>query len=124
MTGDSHKRFAVVGSGISGMSTAWLLSQRHDVVLYEAENRLGGHSNTVTVEGPNGPVDVDTGFIVYNERNYPNFVRLLRDWGVATQESDMSFSLTDEATGHEWTGSLGGVVSNPRHWRMFAGIVR
>ena len=63
---------AVIGTGIAGMSAAWLLSQKHNVTVYEQENRIGGHSNTVTVPGRAGPIDVDTGFIVYNERSYPN----------------------------------------------------
>ena len=70
----ARQRIAVVGSGVSGLSAAWLLSQSNDVVLYEANSRVGGHANTVDVPGT-GPVD--TGFIVYNEKNYPNFTALL-----------------------------------------------
>ena len=70
-------RIAVIGSGIAGLGAAWLLRTRHDVTVYEADSRLGGHANTVTVDYDGTPVAVDTGFIVYNERTYPNLVQHL-----------------------------------------------
>ena len=81
---------AVIGSGISGMSAAWLLSRSHRVTLYEAEDRLGGHSHTVQA----GPAPVDMGFIVYNEVNYPNLTALFRHLGVPTRRTEMSFSVS------------------------------
>jgi len=74
-------RVAVVGAGVAGLSAAWLLSTRHDVVLFEADGRLGGHANTTEAPGFKGAVPVDTGFIVYNEPNYPNFTALLKHLG-------------------------------------------
>ncbi len=79
------QRIAVVGAGISGLSAAWLLAKRHNVTLYEADNRLGGHANTIDVDTPDGTVAVDTGFIVFNEKTYTNFIAMLAQigWGVA-----------------------------------------
>ena len=88
------ERIAVIGSGIAGMGAAWALHREHDVVVYEAEGRLGGHANTVDVEDDGRAVPVDTGFIVYNETNYPNLVRLFDALGVPTEPSDMSFSVS------------------------------
>jgi predicted NAD/FAD-binding protein len=97
------KRIAVIGAGIAGMSAAHLLSRKHEVHLFEKEERLGGHTHTITVDSPEGPLPVDTGFIVHNERNYPNFVRLMRELGVETQESDMSFAVTSQRDGYEYS---------------------
>jgi predicted NAD/FAD-binding protein len=69
-------RLAIIGSGVAGLGAAWSLSRAHEVVVYEADDRLGGHAHTVQIDDPSGPVTVDTGFIVYNERNYPNLVAL------------------------------------------------
>jgi predicted NAD/FAD-binding protein len=97
MTGSNQRqRIAVIGSGISGLTCAHLLGPRHEVVLYEADRRLGGHANTVDVDDPGvGRLAVDTGFIVHNDRNYPNLVRLFRELGVATVDTEMSFAVTD-----------------------------
>ena len=118
---------AVVGSGISGLSAAWLLSKRHRVTLYEADARLGGHSNTVDV----GCGAVDTGFIVYNEATYPNFSALLEYLGVATKTSDMTFavSLDDGRLEYSGTGVTGLFAQprnavSPRFWGMLRDLVR
>lgn len=118
---------AVIGSGISGLSAAWLLSKRHRVTLLEAERRLGGHSDTVDASG----VPVDTGFIVYNDATYPNLAALFRHLGVATKPSDMSFavSLDDGRLEYSGTGfsglfAQGRNTISPRFWRMLRDLVR
>lgn len=125
------RRIAVIGSGISGLSAAWLLSQKLSVTLYESEQRLGGHSNTVMVPTKDGDLAVDTGFIVYNERNYPNLVALFNEIGVPTAASDMSFAASLEGGKLEYSGTginglIGqrGNVLRPRFWRMMRDILR
>ena len=124
-------RIAIIGSGVSGLVSAHLLHGRHDVVLYEADDRPGGHSHTHRVELPDATVDVDTGFLVYNERTYPLFCRLIDRLGVATQPSDMSFGVADRRTGLEWRGtSLSTVfaqrrnIARPAFLRMLADVAR
>ena len=124
-------RLAIVGSGIAGMTAAHLLHDRHEVHLFEADQRPGGHAHTITVDLPGGPVAADTGFLVYNERTYPLFTRLLGALGVATQPSDMSFSLSDARSGLEWRGtSLSTVfaqrrnVARPAFLAMLADVAR
>lgn len=126
---------AVVGSGVSGLSAAWLLSQSHNVTLFEKEGRLGGHCNTVDIQldGPRGPrtIPVDTGFIVYNERTYPNLTALFSHLGIATEPSNMSFAASVNNGGFEYSGSgLKGLLAQkrnllrPRFWTMVLDIVR
>lgn len=98
-------RIAVVGSGIAGLASAWLLSREHEVTLFEADDRIGGHVHTHAVRDGGSELAIDTGFIVFNERTYPNFVKLLRALDVEAQPSDMSFSVADAATGIEWNGT-------------------
>ncbi len=124
-------KIAVIGSGVSGLSAAWLLSQRHQVVLFEADDRLGGHVNTVTVETRDGPTSIDTGFIVYNAPNYPNISALFAYLDIATTETEMSFSVSMRAGAYEYSGSgFGGFFGqrrnllNPAHWRVLKDIAR
>jgi uncharacterized protein len=109
-------RIAIVGTGISGLGAAWLLARRHEVHVFEREARLGGHTHTVAVDrGDGSVVRVDTGFIVYNEATYPLLVKLLDELGVATQPSDMSWSLRCDRCDLEYAGNLGGLVAQPRN---------
>lgn len=117
-------RIGVIGGGIAGMSAAWALDHRHEVVLYESEARIGGHSNTVDVGDGGGLVPVDTGFIVYNERNYPNLVRLFDALEVPTEWSDMSFSVSVGGGAFEYQSRARGLLAQPSNairpgtWRM------
>jgi predicted NAD/FAD-binding protein len=97
-------RIAIIGTGIAGNAAAWALSRRYPVTVYERELRPGGHSHTVTVDYDGTPVAVDTGFIVYNEVNYPGFTALLDHLGVETVESCMSFAVTADNGRFEWKG--------------------
>jgi predicted NAD/FAD-binding protein len=124
-------RIAVVGSGISGLAAAWLLSREFNVTLFEAGGYLGGHTNTVdvTLDGVTAPVD--TGFLVFNDRTYPNLVELFRFLRVQTVASDMSFSVRVDEEKLEWAGnSLASVFTQkrnlvkPEFWRMLKDIVR
>nr|MDX8321556.1 FAD-dependent oxidoreductase [Agrobacterium sp. rho-8.1] len=136
MTGDNNRqtrrRIAVIGSGISGLSAAWMLDKSADVTLFEADSRLGGHANTVFADVPGSdPIAVDTGFIVYNERNYPNLVALFKHLGVETDASDMSFAASLRGGSLEYSGSgidgLFGQRSNilrPRFWSMVRDVMR
>ncbi len=98
-------RIAVVGSGISGLTAALLLKREHEVTLFEASPKLGGHTNTIAVEEATQTLAIDTGFIVFNDRTYPLFERLLQTLNVPWQNSDMSFSMRCERTGLEYSGS-------------------
>jgi predicted NAD/FAD-binding protein len=125
------KRVAVIGAGISGLAAAALLSRRHRVDLFEQDRRLGGHTQTVTIEGPAGAVPLDTGFLVHNDRTYPNLVRLFAELGVATRDSDMSFAVSCRRTGLEYSsrGANGFFAQrrnlmNPAHLSLLREIVR
>jgi predicted NAD/FAD-binding protein len=115
--GHARSRVAVVGAGISGLTAADLLHPRHDVTVFEAGAHAGGHSNTVRVDLPDETLDVDTGFIVFNDRNYPNFERLLDRLGVASQPSTMSFSVSAVGEDFEYAGTPRGLLAQPGNLR-------
>lgn len=127
----ARKTIAVIGTGISGMSAAWLLSQIHDVTVYESNSRIGGHSNTVTAHPAEHPVAVDTGFIVYNEMTYPNLTALFAYLGVPTRLSNMSFAVSLADGEIEYSASnLSGLFAErrnlfrPRFWSMLRDVHR
>ena len=124
-------RIAVIGSGIAGLTAAYHLSKTFDVTVFEANATLGGHTATVDVEVDDRAYAIDTGFIVFNDWTYPNFIALMAELGVASQPTDMGFSVKCPRTGFEYCGSS--LVSlfaqrrnllNPKFWRMLSDIVR
>lgn len=125
-------RIAIVGSGVSGLTAAYLLHANHEVTVFEARDRIGGHVNTVEVEGMDGRRRaVDTGFIVYNEANYPLFTKLLARLNVATQSTNMSFGVRCDATGLEYGSATYGALFaqrrnllSPAFHRMLRDILR
>ncbi|MGD2111994.1 MAG: FAD-dependent oxidoreductase [Gammaproteobacteria bacterium] len=124
-------RIAIIGSGIAGLSAAWLLRNNHEVVLYERNGYVGGHTHTVSVATDDGEVGVDTGFMVFNRRNYPLLTRLFAQLGVRTQPTDMSFSVSIDGGRLEYAGSGIGTLFaqrrnllNLRHYRMLYSILR
>ena len=126
---DRRLRVAVVGSGISALSCAWLLARQHEVVVYEREDRLGGHSHTVEVGGDGGdPVPVDMGFIVFNEATYPNLIALFDHLGVESRPSDMSFAVSLDQGRFEYAApALFAQRRNafrPRFWAMLGEVLR
>jgi uncharacterized protein len=132
MRGTQPKRVAVVGAGVSGLVAAAELERAgHEAHVFEAADYAGGHTNTIEVETPAGPLAVDTGFIVFNELNYPNFERMLDELGVESAPTDMSFSVSDGMGRFEWatTGPRGlfarpAHALDPRFHRMLRDLVR
>ncbi|MFI8354963.1 NAD(P)/FAD-dependent oxidoreductase [Streptomyces cyaneofuscatus] len=128
-----RRRTAVVGSGVAGLTAAHVLRRAHDVTLYEADDRVGGHAHTHELAASDGRVQrVDSGFIVHNRRTYPHLLRLFDELGVATQESEMSMSVRCEGCGLEYAGARGpaGLFAQPRsalrgpYLRMLAEVTR
>ncbi len=123
-------RIAIVGAGVSGLVAAHLLHRQHEITLYEANSYLGGHTNTVRVDTAHETYHVDTGFIVMNDRSYPNFTRLLERLGVATQPTHMGFSVTGADEDFEYAGTPRGLVCQPGNLgrrsfrRMIADLLR
>src|SRR3954451_1519858 len=119
-------KIAIVGTGSSGLVTAHRLHREQDIVVYEASDRIGGHANTVPVEAADGTHRIDTGFIVFNDRNYPNFEALLDELGVPSRPSRMSFSVADGRGGFEDSGTPWGLFARPAHLLSpaFLGMLR
>jgi len=122
---------AIIGAGIAGLGAAWALSRRHRVTLYERDSRFGGHAHTVVARVEDNEISVDTGFIVYNERNYPHLIALFDTLQVATATSDMSFGVSVDGGALEYSGSdLRALFAQPlnslrpRFWRMLKDIAR
>jgi uncharacterized protein len=123
-------RIAIVGAGVSGLVAAHLLHREHEIVVYEANAYAGGHTNTIRVDTEHETHHVDTGFIVMNDRNYPNFTRLLDRLGVRRQPAHMSFSVAAEGHDFEYSGTPRGLfcqpgnIANPRFQRMIVDLLR
>ena len=124
-------KIAIIGSGIAGLTSAYLLSRRHEVTVFEAGNRIGGHTHTVDVSVDGKSYAVDTGFIVFNDWTYPNFIRLLGQIGVTFKPTEMSFSVCDESTRFEYNGNnLNSLfaqrrnILSPGFWGMLRDILR
>lgn len=125
-------KLAVIGSGISGLGSAWILNSHHEVHLFEADSRLGGHAHTVTVRDSQGQsIPVDTGFLVYNELTYPHLMAFFKKLGVETSSSDMSLAIRADHRDLEWAGTnLNTVfaqrrnIFKPRFLKMISEILR
>ena len=108
-------KIAIIGSGISGLSASLILSQEHEITLFETDKRFGGHANTVDVIDNQESIPVDTGFIVYNELNYPNLVGFFKWLNVSTISSDMSFGVSARDGELEYSGSIKGLFAQRRN---------
>jgi predicted NAD/FAD-binding protein len=125
------KRIAIIGAGVSGLTTAYLLSKKHQVSVFEKSAHIGGHTATVDVEMAGQSYAIDTGFIVFNNKTYPNYLALLDEIGVGKQETEMSFSVHNSATGMEYNGhNLDTLfaqrrnIFNPKFWWLVKEILR
>jgi len=125
------KKIAIIGSGISGLTAAYYLNKHYDISLYEADSRLGGHTATKKVHVNGKDYLIDTGFIVFNDWTYPNFIKLLTELGVASQPTEMGFSVFDKDTNFEYAGTnLSTLFAQKRnlfsisHWKMLRDIMR
>ncbi len=124
-------KIVIIGSGISGLTAAWYLNKQHDVVVLESADRIGGHTATIDVQHNGERHAIDTGFIVYNDRTYPNYIALLNELGVEARPSEMSFSVSCEDSGIEYAGSNANTLFadrrnllRPGYWRMLLDIVK
>ena len=124
-------KIAVVGTGISGLVCSRMLCREHDIHVFEAGNYIGGHTHTIPVEEEGGTRPVDTGFIVFNEKTYPNLIEIFDRLGVESRESNMSFSVFSPESDFEYNATnLAGLLAQPtnllryRFWSMISGILR
>ena len=124
-------RVAIIGGGVSGLVTGYRLHEKHDITLFEANDYIGGHTNTIDVENEEGHFAVDTGFIVFNDRTYPNFIALMDELKVPSQPTRMSFSVSCEKTGLEYRGAdfsglfaQRGNLLNPRFLKLLLDLIR
>ncbi|HJW00652.1 MAG TPA: FAD-dependent oxidoreductase, partial [Arthrobacter sp.] len=117
IAGSSGRRVAVIGSGVAGLTAAYVLNRQDSVTLFEADTRLGGHAHTHSMAQQDGSVlGIDTGFIVHNERTYPTLLRLFAELGVETQDSEMSMSIRCDGCGLEYAGARDGargIIARP-----------
>jgi predicted NAD/FAD-binding protein len=125
------KRIAIIGSGVSGLTAAYLLSKKHHVTVFEKNDRIGGHTATVDIEKDGEKLAIDTGFIVFNDKTYPNFLALLSEIGISKQATEMSFSVHNCQTGLEYNGhNLNTLfaqrrnIFRPKFWRLVKEILR
>ncbi|MGU3500658.1 NAD(P)/FAD-dependent oxidoreductase [Mycobacterium sp. C31M] len=133
MESPEGRSIAVIGSGVAGLTAAYLLSDRNHVALFEADDRLGGHAHTHQVDdGSGGTVAVDSAFLVHNDRTYPTLCRLFADLGISTHDTDMSMSVRDDGIGLQYAGARGffglfpswSNLARPRYLRMLAEVKR
>lgn len=124
-------RIAIIGSGVSGLTAAYLLHKEHDISVFESDSRIGGHTATIDVKHQGRDYSIDTGFIVFNDWTYPNFIKLMTELGVASQPTEMSFSVSCDMTGLEYSGnSLNTLFAQrknllrPAYWKMLLDILR
>ncbi|MGO1296198.1 MAG: NAD(P)/FAD-dependent oxidoreductase [Vibrio sp.] len=124
-------KVAIIGSGISGLTTAYYLHSQHDIIVYEANDYIGGHTATVDVNLAEASYAIDTGFIVYNDRTYPNFMHLMKEIGVKGKATEMSFSVKNDSNGLEYNGHTVGTLFaqkrnllNPQFYRFISDILR
>lgn len=123
----NRQRIAIIGSGIAGLTTAYLLNRRHDITVFEANDYIGGHTHTVAVSTAAGDFEIDTGFIVCNDRNYPHFLRFMKLLGIGLQPTQMSFSVRNDSLDVEYNGhNLNSLFAQRRNLLRprFIGFVR